>query len=240
MLRTFAYASSASLTRRERAVACALSLGLCLVVGFGCARRAAPPPIPAVLVDAGPYQVQPGDVIDIKFLYHPNESQKLPVRADGILALPITGDLAVAGLTVEEVEALIRERATRFLRNPVVTVTVAETGARAYVGGEVSKEGFVSLMKPMTPLQAILERGGFTAGADLTRVTIISKANGTPVSHRVDVSADVDAQTAPIALGPDDVVFVPRTGIADADAWVNSWIDGLTPQILKGIRFPTF
>src|SRR5438093_3886449 len=76
MLRTFAYASSASLTRRERAVACALSLGLCLVVGFGCARRAAPPPIPAVLVDAGPYQARPGDVIDIKFLYHPNESQK--------------------------------------------------------------------------------------------------------------------------------------------------------------------
>jgi polysaccharide export outer membrane protein len=184
--------------------------------------------------------VQPGDVLDVKFVYHPTESQKLPVRADGILALPITGDIEVGGLTAEDVEALIRDRAGRFLRAPVVAVTVVETGARAYVGGEVAKEGFVSLSKPMTPMQAILERGGYLVGADLTHVTVISKANGTPVSREIDLSADVDAGAPATVLGPDDIVYVPKTSIASANAWVASWIDGLTPALFKNIRFPTF
>jgi protein involved in polysaccharide export with SLBB domain len=228
---------STRLTRRDRAAARTTCLVVCVVLTLGCARRAAPPP-PPVILESGPYRIQPGDMVDVKFLYHSNESQRLPVRADGILALGVTGDLDVGGLTVAEVEDLVRARASRWLRDPVVAVTVAETGARAYVGGEVSEAGFVSLAKPMTPLQAILERGGFTPGADLKRVTIISKASGTPVSRQVDVRADADAPVT--LLTPDDVVFVPKTGIASANAWVNSWIDGLTPQLLKGLRFPTF
>lgn len=242
MITSHGIASLTSLTQRERGgLARAMCFGMSLVLGLGCARRAAPPPPPsALVVDAGPYRIQPGDVVDVRFVYHPSESQKLLVRADGILALPITGDLEVGGLTVDETEALIRERASRFLRAPVVGVTVVETGARAYVGGEVSKEGFVSLAKPMTPMQAILERGGYTVGADLTHVTVISKGNGTPVSREVDLTADVDGQMASLVLGADDIVYVPKTGIASANAWVASWIDGLTPQIIKGIRFPTF
>jgi polysaccharide export outer membrane protein len=193
-----------------------------------------------LVIEATEYRVQPGDTLEVKFLYHPNENQRLPVRADGVLALPITGDVRVAGLTVEETEQVIRDQAARYLRSPVVNVTVAETGARAYVGGEVGNAGFVSLAKPMTPLQAILERGGFTSGADLTRVIVVSRASGTPVSQEIDVSADADGTPSPIVLTADDVVVVPKTGIANANAWVNSWIDGLTPQILKGIRFPTF
>lgn len=235
--------SSARLTRRERAdVARAVCLGMCFALVLGCTRRPAPPTpqAPIAIVEAGPYRVQPGDVLDVKFLYHASENQRLPVRADGILALPIAGDVNVSGLTVEEVEYLVRAQASRFLRAPVVNVTVVETGARAYVGGEVNDVGFVSLAKPMTALQAILERGGFTPGADPKRVTVISKGTGTPVSREVDLGADVDGATSPIVLSPDDVVFVPKTGIASANAFVASWIDGLTPQILKGIRFPTF
>ena len=243
MITTHGIAASTSLTRRTRAdLAHALCLGVSLVLGLGCARRAAPPPPPtALVVDAGAYRIQPGDTLAVKFAYHPSESQKqLLVRADGILALPITGDLEVGGLTVDEAETLIRERAGRFLRVPVVSLTVTETGARAYVGGEVSKEGFVSLAKPMTPMQAILERGGYTQGADLTHVTVISKGTGTPVSREIDLTADGAGQIPPLVLGADDIVYVPKTGIASANAWVASWIDGLTPQIIKGIRFPTF
>jgi protein involved in polysaccharide export with SLBB domain len=216
-----------------------LALYLALVAA-GCARRTPDvAPLP-VIVESGPYRVQPGDMVDVKFLYHAAENQRLPVRADGILALTITGDLEVAGLTVEEIEDLVRDRASRFLRDPVVAVTVAETGARAYVGGEVTNAGFVSLVKPMTALQAILERGGVTPGADLEHVTIISKATGTPVSREVDLRADAEGGPAAFLLTPDDVVFVRKTGIASANAWVNSWIDGLTPQVLKSLRFPTF
>ena len=49
---------------------------------------------------------------------------------------------------------------------------------------------------------------------------------------------DKDAPPVVESLSPDDVVFVPKTGIAAANAWVEQWIDGLTPQILKSFRPP--
>jgi protein involved in polysaccharide export with SLBB domain len=218
-------------------------LGLTAVSLAGCARRVPKAPVPLVPPPAvaEEYRVQPGDLLDIKFLYHPNESQKLAVRPDGGLALGITGDLQVAGLTADELEDLVRTRASRYLRDPVVSITVAESGARAYVGGEVANAGFVSLTKPMSVLQAVYERGGFTLGADLSEVMVISRSSGDLLVRRLDVESA--AKGAPLEsplLAPDDVVFVPKTGIAKANAWVDQWINGLTPDILKNIRVSPF
>jgi polysaccharide export outer membrane protein len=215
-----------------------VSLGLILVGALACGRTRAPAPFEPALT--GPYQLHPGDVLDVKFLYHPSETQRLTIRPDGTLPLSITGDLDVNGLTVDEAEDLIRARGTKYLRDPVVSVTVVESGARAYVGGEVENPGFVSLAKPMSAVQAILERGGFGRGADMTRVTIISHVDGKSVVRELNIRRD-DQDAPPVleSLTPDDVVFVPKTGIAAANAWVEQWIDGLTPQMFKSVRFPS-
>jgi len=214
-----------------------VSLGLMLVGALACGRTRAPAPFEPALT--GPYQLHPGDVLDVKFLYHPSETQRLTIRPDGTLPLSITGDLDVNGLTVDETEDLIRARGAKYLRDPVVSVTVVESGARAYVGGEVENPGFVSLAKPMSAVQAILERGGFGRGADMTRVTIISHVEGKSVVRELNIRRD-DQDAPPVleSLAPDDVVFVPKTGIAAANAWVEQWIDGLTPQIFKSFRTP--
>jgi polysaccharide export outer membrane protein len=208
-----------------------------LLGALACGRTRPPAPFEPALT--GPYQLHPGDVLDVKFLYHPSETQRLTVRPDGTLPLSITGDLDVNGLTVDESEDLIRARGAKYLRDPVVSVTVVESGARAYVGGEVENPGFVSLAKPMSAVQAILERGGFGRGADMTRVTIISHVDGQSVVRELNIRRD-DEDAPPVleSLSPDDVVFVPKTGIAAANAWLEQWIDGLTPQILKSFRTP--
>lgn len=221
---------------RHRQVIGGLVLILVLVA---CGRRAAPPP-PAPPPVAGPYRVQPGDVVEVKFLYHPDDDERLTVRPDGWLPLSVTGDLNVNGLTAEELQELIRVRSSRYLRDPEVNVTITETAARAYIGGEVANPGFVSLGKPLTVLQAVLERGGFTSGADLTELRVISHASGQPVMRRLDLEEGDDA--APLEgamLSADDIVVVPKTGIAKANAWVEAYIDGLTPQIFKSVRLPT-
>ena len=214
-----------------------VSLGLMLLGALACGRTRPPAPFEPALT--GPYQLHPGDVIDVKFLYHPSETQRLTIRPDGTLPLSITGDLDVNRLTVDEVEDLIRQRGAKYLRDPIVSVTVVESGARAYVGGEVENPGFVSLAKPMSAVQAILERGGFGRGADMTKVTIISHVDGKSVVRELNIRHD-DEDAPPVveSLSPDDVVFVPKTGISAANAWVEQWIDGLTPQILKSFRPP--
>jgi hypothetical protein len=75
----------------------------------------------------------------------------------------------------------------------------------------------------------------------MTRVSIISNVEGKAVMRELNLRRD-DHDGVPISesLSPDDVVFVPKTGIAAANAWVEQWVDGLTPQIFKSFRAPAF
>jgi polysaccharide export outer membrane protein len=188
---------------------------------------------------ATPYLVQPGDTLSIKFKYHPNDDTQGSVNTDGHLALPLTGDMYVAGQTLPDVERLIAERASRYLRDPVVSVSIVQSQARAYIGGEVVNEGFVSLTKPMTVLQAVLERGGFTPSADLSEVVILSHDEGKPVARPLDLEAELQGDpTERSLLAADQIVFVPQTGIAKANQFVDQWINRMTPDILtRMIRF---
>jgi protein involved in polysaccharide export with SLBB domain len=209
----------------------------------GCARRPPAPIVVPTTVAVEPYRLQPGDVLEIRFQYHPTETQRVTVRPDGGVALDVTGDLHAGGLTIEQLEALVREQSARYLRDPVVNVVMMESLARAYIGGEVTNAGFVTLTKPITVLQAILERGGFTTGADIENIVVISRASGDEgegTARRVSIKDMIGGGPAEGGmLAPEDVVYVPKTGIARANAWVEQWIDGLTPQLLKGVRFPT-
>jgi polysaccharide export outer membrane protein len=208
-----------------------------------CARRPPAPPVVPETVAVEPYRLQAGDVLEVRFQYHPTETQRVTVRPDGTVGLDITGDLQGGGLTVEEFESLVRERSARYLRDPVVTVMMLQSVARAYVGGEVTSAGYVTLNKPVTVLQAILERGGFKSSADLDNIVVMSRAaggQGDGAVRRVSIEKALDG--GPVEggmLAPEDVVYVPKSGIARANAWVDQWIDGLTPQLLKGVRFPT-
>lgn len=218
---------------------------LAVVLAAGCAKRVPEMPIPPEANNVTPYRVQPGDVIEVRFQYHPTETQKLAIRPDGTLPLGITGDIDTTGLTTEELQQVIQQRSSRFLRDPMVEITVTDVGARAYVGGEVTTAGFVSLGKPMTVLQAIFERGGFKTTANLEQVIVISRPQGEggeQLVRVVDVGATVHEGDPLLGalLSPDDVVFVPKTGIAKANQVVSQWIDGLTPEMLKNIRVSPF
>ncbi len=220
--------------RRLLIVACALTLT------DGCGGVKLDPAV--VNVSDGlstPYRVHPGDTLNVKFKYHPLDDTQGSVNTDGHMTLPMTGDMQVGGLTIPETERLIVERASRYLRDPVVNVSIVESQARAYIGGEVVDEGFVSLTRPMTVLQAVLERGGFTTGADLSEVIILSHDAGKPVARTLDLEAELEGDPSERSLlAADQIVFVPQTGIAKANQFMDQWINGLTPEILtRMIRF---
>ena len=78
---------------------------LVLAVVMGCASGGnsvtlIPLPPPASQSD---YVLQAGDVLNMKFHYHPDHDQRdLVVRMDGKLFLPLLGDIQAAGLTPEQ------------------------------------------------------------------------------------------------------------------------------------------
>lgn len=146
-----------------------LTLALALI-GCGGSRQPGPqvplPPLDAQPLKPGEgavgpdYRLRPGDLLRVKFTYHPELDVKLPIRPDGNITLQAGGDLHAAGLTADELESMIVERTSDRLREPEVSVIVADVAEqKVYVGGEVLAPGFILYQPGMTPLQAIMGRG---------------------------------------------------------------------------------
>jgi polysaccharide export outer membrane protein len=187
----------------------------------------AQPPIP------GPtYRIGAGDELHVRFLYQPDMSEQLPVRPDGRISLGATGEIVAVGLTPLELEKLIVERSSARLRDPEVSVVVTKVGEqRVYVGGEVARPGFVALRADMTPLQAVLQSGGFKKTAKLESILLLTPGpDGAFNAARVDMKQVVDAGVPErVRLHPNDVVYVPATWISDMNDVVDQYVRGLIP-----------
>lgn len=104
--------------------------------------------------------------------------QKLPpTRVDdlGDITVPYAGTLHVAGLTVGEVEAMVRNSLQRLSQNPQVLITLSQAITNSViVGGEVGKPGRLVLQTNRETLTDVVAlAGGYRGSArDLTlRVT---------------------------------------------------------------------
>ena len=217
-------------------------LGMLLTAAFGCgAREQAGAPLPSlsipgagVVVSAGEsYQLQAGDVLRVKFLYHPELDVKVPVGPDGRVNIQGVGELQAQGKTTEELAAAIKRMSSDRLRDPEVTVIVARLGPRrVYVGGEVRLPGPVVFRDGLTPLQAILDRGGFTEVARIDSVLHLTTKGTSVEATRLNFSRDLQAGEPELnPLSVYDVIYVPRTFIGDANAFVRLYIRGLLPTM---------
>jgi polysaccharide export outer membrane protein len=213
----------------------AVLYGLVVVVLPGCGpKQAVIAPVGGLVAptqDAPEYRIQPGDQLDIKFFYNPELNEAVLVRSDGKISLQLIDDIQAAGLTPAELDQELTRLYAQELRKPVITVLVrASTGHRIYVGGEVGTPGLLTLVPRMTALQAVINAGGFRETARPGAVIVIRKGSDTrAVPIRVDLNPSLDGESAAgdIPLEPSDIVYVPKTFIAEANLFVNQYIERL-------------
>ncbi len=177
------------------------------------------------------YRIQPTDEMDIKFFFNPELNETVIVRPDGKISLPVVDDVQAAGLTPSELDALLTQIYSQELRKPMVTVMLKTfTAQRVYVGGEVGRPGVVELKPGMTALHAVMDAGGFLDTAKPSAVIIIRSGPETdaPIPIRVDLeqSIDGDTTTGDISLQVFDVVYVPKSAIANVNLFVKQYIQG--------------
>jgi protein involved in polysaccharide export with SLBB domain len=183
--------------------------------------------------ETGPYRIQVGDTVAVRFYRNPELNQDVIVRPDGYISLPFVDDVKVAGSTPAEVDAELTKRYRGELAVPDVSVLIgAFGGQRIYVAGEVGSEGVHDLAGGTTLYMAIDQAGGFLDTAHRRQVVLIRRGpNGKPTGHSFDLR-QVEHGTNPgadVLLQPYDVVYVPKNKIANVNYFVDQYIRGLLP-----------
>jgi polysaccharide export outer membrane protein len=177
----------------------------------------------------GEYRLQPGDELDIRFYYNPELNTSVLIRPDGRISLPLANEVQAAGQTPAQLAQRLRTAYEQELRRPELTVIVRSFNSqKVFVGGEVASPGVVQALGPLTVLQSVTQAGGFKETARINEVLVIRRdpAAQEPIVIPVDIGAVVDGtQTSQdIALMPFDVVYVPKSPIANVNKFVDQYI----------------
>jgi polysaccharide biosynthesis/export protein len=172
------------------------------------ASEAAPP---TSQVNNATYIIGGDDVLVIHVWKEPDLTTTLPVRADGMISLPLLNDVKAAGLTPMQLAADITDKLKKYLSDPRVTVTVTQMNSqRIYAMGEVLHPGTLNLLPNMTVLQA-LASCGFTQFANTKGIYVLRNDNGAqkkiPVPYKKLIKGEAMDQN--IALKPGDTIVVP-------------------------------
>jgi polysaccharide export outer membrane protein len=177
------------------------------------------------------YVIRPGDQLDIKFFYNPELNESVTVRPDGKISLQLVDEVQASGLQPAELDAMLTEAYSRELKKPMVTVIVRSfKGQRIYVGGEVNQQREMELPAGMTVLQAVFQAGGFKETASPENTILIRQGpNNEPIPIRIDLKNAMYGQGdgVNLALLPNDIVYIPKSAIAEANKFVNQYIENL-------------
>ncbi|MCI5141560.1 MAG: hypothetical protein D3909_07505 [Candidatus Electrothrix sp. ATG1] len=159
------------------------------------------------------------------------ESKQVTVRPDGKISLPYIHDVLAKNLTCRELSQVLTKEYRKFVRNvSIATAVLRARSNRAYILGEVRNSDFYELIGPITLTQLIATAGGFSEYANTHQVVLIRRMkDGRPTARIIDMNGIIGGggkESDPI-IQQYDVVFVPRTKIAQAalvmDAMSSFW-----------------
>ena len=159
------------------------------------------------------YVIGPGDLLAINVLHEPEVSQKVPVRMDGKITMPLIGEIQASGMMPGNLQLTIAAKLHDYIKDAEVTVVVEETKSRQFtVMGEVEHPGSFPLVKPTTVLDGLAQAGAFRDFAKLTKIHILRKtAEGTtitlPFNYKQVSKGKNESENIQLQAG--DTVIVP-------------------------------
>lgn len=192
------------------------------------------------------YRINAGDELALRFLVNPDLNTTVMVGPDGRGVFPLISAQAVAGLTAEEANIALTNAYAQVLRAPHVEALIATYGSsQVYVGGEVRDPGVKPIKGQLTVAQAVMSAGGFQETARTGKVVLIRQRPGDPrlLMRTIDVRATLAGQgDAAFAVLPGDLIFVPRSAIAEVNLFIRQYVTGALPfnfnySINRGNRF---
>jgi polysaccharide export outer membrane protein len=205
-----------------------LLIALVLATGLSCfgqSKEPAPKPA-ATATPAQPATATPGqpaaaagdtyviggnDVLAVTVWKEPTLSGSILVRPDGMISIPLVGDVKAAGLTPAQLAKEITTRLKKYIQDPNVSVVVAAIHSKlVYLIGEVAKTGPVEMTPDMTLLEAISSAGGLTEFANKKKMYILRDVGGKRQRIQVHYKEALAGNLAyDLALQAGDTIVVP-------------------------------
>jgi len=110
------------------------------------------------------YVIGVADTVQIRVYKHDEFNTTQAVRPDGVITMPLVGDVDAVGLTPTQLENVVKDSLKAYVKGEVV-VTVAVTGVNSYyvtVTGRVATPGRFESANYLTVIEAISLAGGPT------------------------------------------------------------------------------
>lgn len=163
------------------------------------------------------YVIGDEDMLQISVWGNAELSLTVPVRPDGMISMPLLGDVKASGLTPEQLKKNIEKSLARYVKTPVVSVIVTAVNSfKVYVFGDGishgksdggnSTSGQITLRRHTTLLQLLTQLGSLSdvnfADAYLLRKGSKMKVDFERLVAKGDVSQDLE-------LEANDLIYLP-------------------------------
>ena len=166
------------------------------------------------------YIIGPLDQITVHVFRNPELSaEKVQVRPDGRVTIPLVNDLEAAGKTPAQLETEIRARLAEYVENPIVSVILTQFSGtfsqQVRIVGATEKPASMPYRANMTLLDAVIAVGGLSEFAAGNRAKLIrtNKSTGaqTEYSLRIGDLLRKGDSSANVRLEPGDVIIIPES-----------------------------
>jgi polysaccharide export outer membrane protein len=180
------------------------------------------PSAPFAAADSEPgenYIVGPLDELTVFVWRNPELGAKVQVRPDGRITTPLITDLPAAGKTPARLAEDIKDRLTKYIEEPLVSVMVDKFqgtfAQQIRVVGATAKPASLPYRANMTLLDAMIEVGGLSeyAAGDRARLIRQDKANGRQTEYDLKIARLLKKgdTRANVRLEPGDVIIIPES-----------------------------
>ena len=181
---------------------------------------------------AADYLIGEGDTLMLSVWGEKDLTLPVKVRPDGKITIPAVGEVMASNSTVKDLQTLLTAKISKIIKNPIVTVMVAEiTNNKVYIFGGGVNSRVYSLTQRTTLLQLLCQIGeqqtvaggsGFVGTASSARDGDLKNAyvlrNGVKVKknfYDLFIGGNIAED---ITIEPNDVLFIP--GYNDKNVYV--------------------
>lgn len=152
------------------------------------------------------------------------------VNKDGEISLPIIGNVYVKGLTIEQAENKIKEKAEEYVEGVIVSCKMVNY--KVSILGEVTRPGTYTFYQPsVSVFDVIAAAGDLTYYGNRHRVKIVRKTPNEDIIYNIDLTESSILQNSKYYLQPGDIVYVEPNKNTKALTTLNVPLNTITSSL---------